>query len=506
MGEQIDDVVIVGGGDAGLLTALGLRKMNPEISVSVVDNFDADIPRVGKATFREILPLLHGSLDIDERRFISEVKPVWKATAYFRDWCGYQPFHYPFDPATKFPNPHEANTYEQYYHWYTERYADPNHLTIGEEIADQGKAPWYYDPSQGAYEKYSEMAYHLDTERFNTFLRTLCREEDVALIDDVVTEVETTGNHVDRVRSESQSYEADLYVDGTGFNRLLKGRQDTPFTEFEIPLDAAVTTQVDRSLSDIVPATVLDTGEYGWFWQIDTYEQRDLGYVYASEYVSDEDARAEFVEHFDEEYGPDDVVKYDFDSGFYEQALADNCLAVGNAVGFVEPLQAPALTTHAKAAVQLGSLLSAHNRVLDGAVRDAFNAWMTDTWNSIYDFISIHYAFSSGDNEFWEAMQSIDLRPRTRLLIDEYDRAGIDRNVDPTTKETGHSSFEIFHPMAFYIVMRHMGATSSFYEEHPATVTDEFREFKDDLDQATTDHVDDFITHEEMYKGVVDAW
>ena len=168
MDERVDQVTIVGGGDSGLLTGLALRQMNPGLEVSVVDDFDRDIPQVGKSTFREIQQILHGSLEIDEQRFVSEVKPVWKATVHFRDWCGYDAFHYPFDPATKFPGPHESDTYEQYYHWYDELYADPGHRSIGEEIAAQGKSPWHYAPQQNGYEKYEATAYHLATDRFNS--------------------------------------------------------------------------------------------------------------------------------------------------------------------------------------------------------------------------------------------------------------------------------------------------------------------------------------------------
>ena len=507
MGDRVERVVIVGGGDAGLLTAIGIRQMNPGIDVAVVDDFEREVPRVGKATFREILSLLHGSLEIDEQRFVKEVKPVWKASAYFRDWCGYDSFHYPFDPSTKFPSPNEADTYERYYYWYDELYADPDHRTIGEEIAAQGKSPWYFDPQQGNYDRYDAIAYHVDTDRFNGFLREVCRERGVAMIDDEIVAVETTGNHVDRIRSKQRVYDADLFVDATGFGRLLKGEQDSPFTAFDIPLDSAVATQVDRDLSEIVPATVLDTGDHGWFWHIDTYDHRDLGYVYASEYVSDDEARQTFVDHFDDEaFGPDDVIKYTFDSGYYEQALDDNCLAVGNAMGFVEPLQAPALTTHAKAAVKIGSLLSAHGQLLDDWVRDTYNDWIARSWDSIYDFISVHYVYSQGDNEFWEAMQSIELSPRMTHLLAEFERSGLDRTIDPMADHPEFPSLEIFHPFAFYLIMRNMGAESTFYEENDFTVSEEFAEFRANVDEATAEHVADYLTHEAMYRSVVDAW
>ena len=506
MGTKVDDVLIVGGGDSGLLTALALRQVNPRMDVSVVDDFDQDLPRVGKGTFLEIHSLLHGNLDIDEQRFISEVKPVWKATVYFEDWCDSRPFHYPFDPGTKFPEADSPNAIQRYYHWYTDRYADPNHRSIGEELVEQGKSPWQYDPSQGAYDRYERIAYHLDIRRFNSFLRDLCRERDVSLVDDRIVDVDTYENRIERVRSADTTYGADLYVDASGFSRVVSGELDSAFREFDFPLDAAFTTRVDRSLADVVPATVVETGDYGWFWQIDTYDERDLGYVFASEFVSDDDARAEFVEHCGGSVTADDVEKYEFDSGYYDPACVENCIAIGNAGGFIEPLQATALTTHLKTAVKFSLLLSAHGRILDDSVRDGINAWVRNTWESIYDFISIHYAFSSGDSEFWRAMQSIELSDRAELLISEFDRTGLDRNVDPTARDPDVSPLEVFHPMSFYLIMRNMGATSSFYEDNEFHVSEEFKQQAAEIDRATTKHVEQYITTEEMYTGVVDAW
>jgi tryptophan halogenase len=73
MGERIEDVTVVGGGDSGLLAALALKQMNPGLDVSVVDNFGQEIPQVDKSTFLAIQHILHDNLDIDEQSFVEEV-------------------------------------------------------------------------------------------------------------------------------------------------------------------------------------------------------------------------------------------------------------------------------------------------------------------------------------------------------------------------------------------------------------------------------------------------
>lgn len=83
MGDKVSSITVVGGGDAGFLAALALRKVNPDVDIAVVDDFGEPPTEVGQGTFQSIIPLLHDVLGIDEGRFLREVKPVWKASSYF---------------------------------------------------------------------------------------------------------------------------------------------------------------------------------------------------------------------------------------------------------------------------------------------------------------------------------------------------------------------------------------------------------------------------------------
>jgi len=154
MSGKVADVV-VGGGDVGLLTALGIRKKLPEVEVCVVDDFGTDVPQVGKSTYLDIQNVLHRELGIQERRFIEAVKPIWKATVFFRDWSDNDPFHYPFDVANTFERPDWSNSAEHLAHYYDVLRDSPNHQTRCERIVSQGKTPWYYQ-SDGALDKYAK--------------------------------------------------------------------------------------------------------------------------------------------------------------------------------------------------------------------------------------------------------------------------------------------------------------------------------------------------------------
>ena len=145
MTDTVDNITIVGGGDTGLLTGLILQRLNPGVDIEVVDDFDSEIAPVGKSTYLAIRNVLHDTLGIEEQRFVDEVRPVWKGSLYFRDWCDYQPFHYPFDIADKFPEPESPDAIEQHYYYYDEVCNSQDHRTKGEQLVEQGLERGDYD-------------------------------------------------------------------------------------------------------------------------------------------------------------------------------------------------------------------------------------------------------------------------------------------------------------------------------------------------------------------------
>ncbi|MDY6818135.1 MAG: tryptophan 7-halogenase [Halobacteriales archaeon] len=503
MENNISSVTIVGGGDAGLLTALALRSVNPDLRIRVVDDFEESPTTVGKSTYRAIVPLLHDVLDIDEGRFLEAVKPVWKGSVYFEDWCGYDPFHYAFDDRSVKPDIGDPHSGQSLYHYYEDR----DRTTPGEAIVEHGKTPLTYSPNED-YVAYPHVAYHLSLGRFNNFLRTLCEERNVALVDDRITAVETNADQtwIEQIESDTATYQSDLFVDVTGFDRLLIGELDSSFRSFDIPLDSAIHAIGERSLEEIEPATVVETGDYGWFWQIDTFDARDMGYVFASDYVSEEQALAEFEAHRDEVFLETEV--YHFDSGFYEDAWVGNCLANGNALGFIEPLQSTALTTHGQTAIWLSRLLASHCRINNEGIRESFNGYVRGVWNSIYDFISVHYAFADGDTDFWADIQSIPLSEKVERYIDYYDKNGFELHDAELVDEAGHDlDLLTFPTSSLYRIMMLMGATSSFYENHDIEVPDEVKERWRQRNAAARAMAEECLSYEEVYNsGLIDSY
>lgn len=492
-GDTIDAVTVVGGGDAGLISALTLDATTPEIAVTVVDDFDEGIPEVGKSTISYIQHTFHNVLGIEKARFISEVKPVWKASVFFTDWCGRGPFHVPFDDLTLPPADPGRRRFEELYH----RYETDNYRTLGVEIAERGVSPFIEVRQDGFFRSYDHVAYQFSTTRLNDFLRELCRERGIDLVDDRVTDVRVEDGRIAGVAGEERSYDADLYLDATGFERLLMRNLDNEYHEFDFPLDAALVAKVDVPLSEVVPATVVNTGDYGWFWQIDTWDWRDLGYVYSTEHVSREAALAEFVTEHDGAFSEADVVQYRFDSGHYQDAWVGNCVAVGNALGFVEPLQSTALTLNAIVTEKLAELLADHYAINHRGLRRIYNDYARGKWENVYDFISIHYRYADGEGGFWDDMRTVNGENSLKKYVQTYRENGFNSHGELDNQHG--SNPRIFNQYIFYRLLRSLGVESDFYESLDFEVSPEVKEAVTREEQDIRRDANRHLSYEQVY-------
>lgn len=485
--RDVESVSVVGGGDSGLLAALLVQKFNPGVDVRIIDDFSTPVPDVGKSTYIDILELLHDVLGIDERRFLARVKPIWKTSAYFKDWGGHDPFHLPFDDESIIPPEAGEERFETFYY----RHENKAFRTLDAELTERRKTPL---TEHDLDSKYDRIAYQLNTGRFNEFLRDVCNEREIELIDDPVTDVVVSGNEIERVESEQSTYFSDMYVDATGFDRLLMGHLDHEFLPFEFLLDSALVTKVEIPPTEIVPATVIESKPHGWTWQIDTFDYRDLGYVYSSAHASREDAMDEFLS-LDKLMTRSDVQHYTFESGVCKEAWVGNCLVVGNAAGFVEPLTATAITMGANLSMKFSELLADHHQINHPGVREIYNSIFRAGWDNIRNYIALLYKHSSEDTEFWSEMNAVEA-PMLDRQLREYHRNGFSSNFffDGKTQD----ELFPFDQWDVYRLLRNLGVTSEFYNEIDITVSDDIRDEIRRRDRRLNDHAEDYLTYEEV--------
>ncbi len=411
MKPHIQNVVVVGGGNAGFLSALTLKRMVPELNVTVVHSSRLPPIGVGESTTSLVPRFLHGgdhgALAIDQRSFYREVRPSWKLGIRFQEWGapGTSHFYYPFDEQAG------ARTgtlpKEEAYYFFADRRVR-SHYTA---MMDMERSPCFPKPD-GSYAMDPLFGYHIEARRFIRFLQTTAIDRGITVIDDEVKAVKTKsttdGPYVDSIHLDGgRCLNADLFVDCTGFeSRLLGETLGEPFVSYRESLfcDTAVTGSWIRERGAL-PYTSCQTMDHGWAWNIELADRVSCGYVFSSRFCTPEAAAAELKVAYPF-LATDDASQafppISFRSGRFERFWVSNVAAIGNSAGFVEPLESTGLHMIAVTARKLAQALIDSDGCVTPSIQLRTNRFLQEAWDDIRDFLVIHFAFNhSRDTLFW---------------------------------------------------------------------------------------------------------
>jgi len=409
MATTIDDILIVGGGTAGWLTAAYLAKKlggAGGVRITLIESSEIPTVGVGEGTFPTIARTLD-MLGADEAGFMRAASAAFKQGIKFVDWL-HAPgenrrrhYYHPF----ALPRERELDLLP---YWLSgdaggASYADA--VTLQERVCEAGRAP--KRDSDAGFRGPMNYAYHLDAGRFGVYLSTLAKALGVTHCVGTVERVELTdsGAIAAVVTREHGALRAGLYVDCTGFRAELIGRAlGVPFNGKQDVLfvDRAVALQVpyENDSTPIPPYTISTAHEAGWSWDIALPQRRGVGYVYSSNHT--DAGRAEqvlrnYVGPMANNLG---VRHLEFKIGWRAQHWVKNCVAVGLAGGFLEPLESTGIILIEAAAYQIASSFQRSGDLAPVAAQ--FNQHMTRRYERIVDFIKLHYFLTQrADSAFW---------------------------------------------------------------------------------------------------------
>jgi tryptophan halogenase len=176
-----------------------------------------------------------------------------------------------------------------------------------------------------------------------------------------------------------------------------------------------------RTDESILPYTTAETMNAGWCWRIEHETEVNRGYVYSSDAISDDEARAELQSKNPKIQIRDRIVN--FRTGRYQRAWVGNVLAVGNSCGFVEPLQS---TGQMVICWECQTFVEMVQFVGDTyGVRDLFNKAWAATWDEIRDFLTLHYwANTRLDTPYWQECRNEADISRIQPILDFYRESG----------------------------------------------------------------------------------
>ena len=429
--KPVKDVLIVGGGTAGWLTAAFLAKtlgIGPEqdsVRITVVESKEIGIIGVGEGTFPSIRGTL-AAIGIDEARFIKECCATFKQGIRFQDWVrapgtpGNDHYFHPFSLPSQRPGGPELLHY-----WL--QGAAPQGVgfaaaaTMQKRVADASHAP--KRSTDGDFVGPLNYAYHFDAGKFaqllSTHAQTLGVQHVLATVERV--ELDQDGAIAAVHTAERGALTADLYIDCTGFRATLIGEAlGSPFRSVNDVLfvDRALAMQVPYERADApIPSYTISTAhEAGWTWDIGLHERRGIGYVYASRYT--DDSRAEHV--LRQYIGPASAQLtprlLKLNVGYRETQWIKNCVAVGLSGGFLEPLESSGIGLIETAAYLVSYLFPYHGDM--APLARTFNEMMKARYERIVDFVKLHYCLSQRtDNQFW--IDNADPASSTATLRDK---------------------------------------------------------------------------------------
>ncbi len=431
--KPLKRIVIVGGGSAGWLVAgvIAAQHASGEggVEITVIESPEVASIGVGEGTW----PTMRGTLQrigISETEFVRCCEASFKQGSKFTGWVDgaeEDSYYHPFSLPVGYESGIDVIS-----HWQTQRHkvSFANAVSPQSYLCERHLAPKLLN--QADFSGVANYGYHLNATKFAELMRKHCTGKlGVRQLCAHVTAVngDSQGDIASVTTREHGDIYGDLFVDCTGMASLLLGQHFSVSLKEQRHIlfnDSALVVQMPHqdSQGSIASYTESTATEAGWIWDIALPSRRGIGYVYASQYSSDEDAKACLAAYLEKHFGNRAMTRefrpIRFTPGYRERFWHRNCVAVGMAAGFIEPLEASALVMVELAAAKISDELPANRQVMD-AHASRFNRLFTYRWERIIDFLKLHYVLSQrDDSDYWRdnrAAQSIPASLQELMLL-----------------------------------------------------------------------------------------
>lgn len=447
-------VVIAGGGAAGWMTAAFLSNvLGHSCKVTLVESEEIGIVGVGEATIPPIL-LFNNVLGISEAEFITATKGTFKLGIQFENW---------------------GQIGDSYMHAFGEvgpqiGLTSFHHYWLKAQQTGLDYDYWDFSPSFQAAkaEKFAPLhqlpgtpfnnlayAYHFDATLYAALLRRKAEGQGVIRIEGKIETINraANGNIADLVLGDGQIVAGDLFIDCTGFRSLLLG--ETLQVGYEdwrqwLPCDRAMAVP-SANVSAPVPYTRAMAHQAGWQWRIPLQHRTGNGLVYCSEFLTDQHASEQLLGNLaGAALAEPRPIRYI--TGKRRELWSHNCVAIGLASGFLEPLESTSLHLIQSGIIRLAKLFPSHDDY--ASLRAQYNRQSQLEFEQIRNFIILHYHQTNRtDSEFWRYCQTMAIPDELAHKIELFRSSGVvQREQD-----------ELFSEVAWQQVMLGQGITPQNY-------------------------------------------
>jgi tryptophan halogenase len=419
-GRPIRRVVIAGGGTAGWMAAAALsRTLGKVLDIKLVESEDIGTVGVGEATIPSLVHF-HRLLDIGEQEFMAATQATFKLGISFEGWRtrGEDYIH-------SFGNTGTDHWTAGFHHFWLKARELGLASDYGDyclELVASQEHRFGHLPNQGI-----NYAYHLDATRYARYLRRFSEHFGTQRIEATISGIDTdpaTGHISALVLDSGTRIEGDLFIDCTGFRALLLGQ--TMGVEYEdwsqwLFNDTAIAVQTESN-SHAATLTNSIAHDWGWQWRIPLQHRTGNGIVFSSRHVDEDTARATLLANVEGRVLTEPRV-IRFKPGQRKQVWAGNCIGLGLASGFLEPIESTSIHLIQRGIVRL--LQTFPSRGIQQSDIDEYNAQSEEDIRTIRDFIILHYKVTNRrDTPYWREAATMPVPAGLQHRIDLFRDGG----------------------------------------------------------------------------------
>lgn len=423
------EFVVVGGGTAGWLTALYTKRVYPEENVTVIESSEIGILGAGEGS----TPILVGLLDflgIPIDFLIETSNATVKNAIKFTNWSKDKNYYYhdfgisDTNLSYNYIN-NQINTFFYEGPSISNFYDDLKINNLIYKTSEKNKVPFVLNNSINInnnkifdFLQFAPFSIHFDARKLAETLSNIALDRGIKKIDSKVINFNFIESDIKEILlHNNKKVKCDFVFDCSGFSKLIIGKTyKSEWKSFKesLPMKKAIPFFIDIDKTSIPPYTESIAMQYGWMWKIPLQNRYGCGYVFDSDFITEEDAVLEIENFlgFKPEYPRLEKGAFNFSPGSFKEIWINNCLAVGLASSFVEPLEA---TSIMQSALVLSRFFSKKQHIFDRdkKYQNYFNSECLKEFEEIVDFIYLHYMTNKNDNDFWKNFTQNNKIPNT---------------------------------------------------------------------------------------------
>ena len=427
--KHINSLVIVGGGTAGWMTAASLARhfQNTPLKIHLVESSRIGTVGVGEATIPSIRRS-YRALGMTDNDVIQSTNATCKLAIRFDGWAGKSSsFYHPFGLFGQ-----DVNQVAFHHYWLKlQQQGHPSDLgqySLAVALAKNNK---FLLPAPAPKSPISifDWALHFDAALFAQHMKTSALDAGVQHTDGMIEKVHLrpSDGFIESVELDSGlKIHGDLFIDCSGFQGILiEGALKTGYESWSelLKCDRAIAIQSDLDdVADIPPFTKSIAHSAGWQWKIPLRTRQGNGYVYSSRHISDDEALKTLNEHIVGRATTEPNV-IPFNPGRRLKAWNKNCIALGLAAGFLEPLESTSIALIETGIEKIKLLFP--DKLFRQSVIDEFNEMTSLEYERVRDFIILHYKLNARTGEaFWDECRAAKIPEPLKHKLELFKQRG----------------------------------------------------------------------------------